>query len=233
MKSGSLCPPLEASVLMPPQGNSEGNKTHPRSLECNGRQIVQTQTSDPDRVVPSTARPFCNPVQPQISQVCVTSTGSDNLGSRHLEPPMGESGCLRVSTSLTSQQGSIQSDAPGLSQNGTDYTSVVQHALVLVPGHSVSADSVHAPTAAGSSDTALQRLLPRPQEPEPTCLAPRASVIQEQGFSDEVATRIEASQGLSTRAVYRSKCAIFVKWCKSNKVDFRSPSETQIAEFLL
>ena len=69
----------------------------------------------------------------------------------------------------------------------------------------------------------------RSQEPEP----PRASVIQKQGFSEEVAARIEAPQRLSTRAVYKSKWAIFVKWCESNEVDFRSPSVNQVAEFLL
>ena len=69
--------------------------------------------------------------------------------------------------------------------------------------------------------------------PESACLAPRASVIQEQGFSDEVAARIEAPQRHSTRAVYKSKWAIFVKWCESNEVDLRLPSVNQIAEFLL
>ena len=37
----------------------------------------------------------------------------------------------------------------------------------------------------------------------------------------------------STRAIYKSKWAIFVKWCDSNKVDFRLPSVNQIADFLL
>ena len=64
-------------------------------------------------------------------------------------------------------------------------------------------------------------------------MAPRASAIQEQGFADEVAARIEAPQRSSTRAVYKSKWAIFVKWCDSRKVDFRSPSVNQIADFLL
>ena len=45
--------------------------------------------------------------------------------------------------------------------------------------------------------------------------------------------RIEAPQRLSTRAVYKSKWAVYIKWCKSNKVDFRSPSLNQIADFLL
>ena len=74
------------------------------------------------------------------------------------------------------------------------------------------------------------------QEPlpsKPACVAPRAPSIQEQGFSDEVAALIEAPQRSSTRTVYKSKGAIFVKWCDSNEVDFRSPSLKHIADFLL
>ena len=48
-----------------------------------------------------------------------------------------------------------------------------------------------------------------------------------------MAARIEAPQRRSTRAVYKSKWAIFVKWCESNQVDFRSPSLKQVADFLL
>ena len=51
----SLCPPLEASVLVPHQGNSPEGKTNSRSLECNSRQILHTQTSDTDGVVPFSA----------------------------------------------------------------------------------------------------------------------------------------------------------------------------------
>ena len=96
-------------------------------------------------------------------------------------------------------------------------------------------DSIQATPSKGSGDSAFQRSCSQEsQQPEPTCLAPRASVIQEQGFSDEVAARIEAPQTHSTRAVYKSKWAIFVKRCDSNKVDFRSPSVNQIADdFLL
>ena len=48
-----------------------------------------------------------------------------------------------------------------------------------------------------------------------------------------MAARIEAPQRSSTRAVYKSKWAIFVRWCDSHQVDFRSPSVNQIADFLL
>ena len=64
-------------------------------------------------------------------------------------------------------------------------------------------------------------------------MAPRASAIKQAGFSVEVATRIEAPQRRSTRAIYESKWAVFVRWCEENKVDFRSPSIKEIMDFLL
>ena len=60
-----------------------------------------------------------------------------------------------------------------------------------------------------------------PVKSEPTCLAPRASAIKEQGFSEAVAAQIEAPQRGSTRSVYEAKWTIFTKWCLSNQVDFR------------
>ena len=131
---------------------------------------------------------------------------------------MGESGRLRFSSSLSTQSGDFKSDGSGLSQNDPDSTRVAQHALVLGPGQSLSADSFSALTSKGSGKSAVAQ---EPQQSESACVAPRASAIQEQWFNDEVAARIEAPQRLSTRAVYKSKWAIFVKWCDSHKMDFR------------
>ena len=70
-------------------------------------------------------------------------------------------------------------------------------------------------------------------KPEPSCLALRVKNIWEQGFSDQVATRIEAPQRRSTRFVYEAKWAVFVRWCKAHQVDFHSPSVEHIADFLV
>ena len=113
--------------------------------------------------------------------------------------------------SLPAQPSNLQSDGSGLSQNDFDCSRVAQHALVLGPGQSIRSDSLQAPTAKGSGHTAFQQAPSQePQQSESACLAPRASAIQEQGFSDEVTERIEAPQRLSTRAVYKSKWAIFM-----------------------
>ena len=45
-------------------------------------------------------------------------------------------------------------------------------------------------------------------KPKSPCMAPRATAIKEQGFSEAVATRIEAPQRGSTRSVYEAKWAI-------------------------
>ena len=55
------------------------------------------------------------------------------------------------------------------------------------------------------------------------CMAPRATAIKEQGFSETVAARIEAPQRGSTRSVYEAKWTIFTKWCNTNQVDFKAP----------
>ena len=147
---------------------------------------------------------------------------------------MGKPGCLCFSSGLSAQPSGFKGDGSRLSQDDPNCPRVAQHALVLGSGQPFSSDPIQAPASKGSSDTALQRPCPpESQQSESTYLAPRASAIQEQGFSAEVTTRIEAPQRRSTRAVYKSKWAIFVKWCDSNKVDFRSPSVNQIADFLL
>ena len=89
-------------------------------------------------------------------------------------------------------------------------------------------------TAAQPVDTALQ---PDPSQEsdqsKSTRLAPRATAIKEQGFSEAVAARIEAPQRRSTRSVYEAKWTIFTKWCITNQVDFRSPPVNSVADFLL
>ena len=174
-KGGQPSHPLGHALQMFTDTSNEEQDKGPRSLECDSGQIVQTQTSNSNRVVPisagvqslvlqmgpATNRPFCNPVQSQTLQFCVTSTGSNSLGSRRSEPPMGKPGCLCLSTSLSIQPGSFQGDGPRPSENDTDCTGVGQHALVLGSGQSIGSDSIHAPTTKGSRDTALNGLLHR------------------------------------------------------------------------
>ena len=116
----------------------------------------------------------------------------------------------------------------------SDCPRLAEHALVLGSGGDVGPNSLVPSQPSRSPDSAVQW---QPSQgsvkPEPPCLAPRAEAILEQGFSDQVATRIEAPQRQSTRSVYEAKWSVFVRWCKENQVDFHSPSVEQIADFLL
>ena len=121
-----------------------------------------------------------------------------------------------------------------MQQNNSDCPRVAQHALVLGSSGNVQSNPTVPAQHTKPSFSAFQP--GRSQEPvesEPTCLAPRASAIKEQGFSEAVAARIETPQRGSTRSVYEAKWAIFTKWCLSNQVDFRAPPLKAIADFLL
>ena len=244
----SLCPTLEAPILVSSQEDNSAGQTHPGSLECHSGQAIPAQSGDPDRVVPVSTgiqslvfqlgptadRSVCNPIQSQASQVCLSGSGFNSLGSGCSQPIMEQPGRVCLSSSIPSQSGHIKTCGSGLSQDDINRSGLAQHALVLGSDQSVKSDSLQSSLGEEPVDPTVQR--PSPQEPESSksaCLAPRASSIRRQGFSEEVAARIEAPQRSSTRAVYKSKWAIFVKWCESNQVDFRSPSLKQVADFLL
>ena len=108
-----------------------------------------------------------------------------------------------------------------LQQDHSDCTRVAQHALVLGSSGNVQSDPFE--SAQPGISTIQPDSTQEPVKPKPTCLAPRATAIKEQGFSEAVAARIKAPQRGSTRSVYEAKWTIFIKWCLSNQVDFRAP----------
>ena len=111
---------------------------------------------------------------------------------------------------------------------------MTQHALVLGPSGNVQSDpTVSAQPAQSGISTIQPDPAQEPVKPEPSCLAPRATAIKEQGFSEAVAARIEAPQRGSTRYGYEAKWTSCTKWCLSNQVDFRAPPLKAIADFLL
>ena len=166
---------------------------------------------------------FCHQIQQQTTTVCVTGFGPPGMGSRCTQPVMGKSGpiCLPTSSHL-GQSGGEVAGLP-MQQDHSDCPRVAQHTLVLGPSGNVQSDpSVSAQPAQSGISTIQPDLAQELVKPEPTCLAPRATAIKEQGFSSEAVTaRIEAPQRGSTRSIYEAKWTIFTKWCLSNQVDFR------------
>ena len=102
---------------------------------------------------------------------------------------------------------------------------MAQHALVLGPGDNVKSNPTE---PAQPVNTTLQSdPSQKSDKSKSPRMAPRASAIKEQGFSEAVATRIEAPQRGSTRSVYEAK------WCVTNQVDFRAPPVKSVADFLM
>ena len=186
------------------------------------------------QVAPAKHRPICHEVQQQITSVCVTSTGPPGHCSRRPQSAMGGSGCLCLPTS--SHLGQSGGEVAGLpmQENHSDCSGVAQHALVLGSSGHVQPDPTEPAQSAQPVDTALQSDSPQKSDkPKSPCMAPRATVIKEQGFSKAVAARIEAPQRGSTRSVYEAKWTLFTKWCVTNQVDFRAPPLKSVADFLL
>ena len=198
----TVCPTVENPVLVyQTAGNPQGT-SHPRPAEHDSRQAIQIWPDHSNRVVtssssipscmrkvaPATSGPVCHQVQQQTTTVCVTGARPPGLGTGCTQSLLGGPGPIRLSTG--SHLGQSGGEAPGLplQQNNPDCPRVAQHALVLGPGSNVKPD----PTVpAQHTQPSVSAIQPGPsQEPvesEPTCLAPRASAIKEQGFSEAVA----------------------------------------------
>ena len=82
-----------------------------------------------------------------------------------------------------------------MQENHSDCSGVAQHALVMGSSGHVQPDPTESAQSAQPVDTALQSDSPQKSDkPKSPCMAPRASAIKEQGFSEAVAARIEAPQ---------------------------------------
>ena len=97
--------------------------------------------------------------------------------------------------------------------------------MVLGSNGHVQSDSTE---SAQPVNTALQSdPSQKSDKSESPYMAPRATAIIEQGFSEAVAARIEAPQRGSTRSVHEAK------WCITNQVDFRAPPVKSVVDFLM
>ena len=241
----TMCPTVENLDLVFPATSDPKSPTHPRPTKCDSRQAIQVGSDHPDRVVPPSGsfskvvqqmapasdRPICHKVQPQVTSVCVSSTGLPSCSSGCTHSAMGGSGCIRLPTDRQIGQSGGKIIGLPMQETHSDCPGVAQHALVLGLGDHVQSGPSQ---PAQSVDTALQSdSSQKSDKSKSPCMAPRATTIKEQGFSEAVAARIEAPQRRSTRSVYEAKWAIFTKWCITNHVDFRSPPVKSVPDFLL
>ena len=243
----TLCPTLENLDLVYRETSDSEGPTHSRPPKCGGRQTVQIGTDYSNRMVPP-SRGFSSPVQQvapasdrslcyeiqQGAPVRITSSGSHGHCSGCTQFVMGRSGCIRLPTD--SHIGQSGGEVAGLPIPESDHycPGVAQHDMVLGPSGNVQPDPIALASTTKPTDSTFQSdPSQKPDKLKSPCMAPRATAIKEQGFSEAVATRIEAPQRGSTRSVYEAKWAIFTKWCITNQVDFRAPPVKSVADFLM
>ena len=138
--------------------------------------------------------------------------------------------CLYLPSNGSPSQGDPKDEAVSL-PNHSNSPRLARDALVLGPSAALNRD----PTTTASVNNPTQTVPPScvPQQSttsQPPRLVSRSGQLQEQGFSVEVAERIAAPQRSSTRTIYKSKWALFEKWCRENSVDLCTPSVKQISD---
>ena len=244
----TLCPTLENLDLVLREASDSEGPTHSRPPKCSGRQTVQIGTDYSNRMVPpsrgfsslvqqvapASNRSLCYEIQQKGAPVRISSSGPHGHCSGCTQFVMGGSGRIRLPTDR--HIGQSGGKVAGLSIPEADHhcPGVAQHDMVLGPSGNVQPDSTALASITKPTDRTLQSDPSQESDKSKSpCMAPRATAIKEQGFSEAVATRIEAPQRGSTRSVYEAKWAVFTKWCITNQVNFRVPPVKSVADFLM
>ena len=239
--SRDVCSPVEDHDLVPSLPHNIESQAHPRVPECDGRPAVQVQPSAVNRMVSASAgvqtdlpevvhtscRLVCHSPEPQTTTVRISCPRPKGLGHRCSKHKLDEPHGLCLPSYGSPSQGDPKDQAMPLPDHRNS-PRLARDALVLEPSATLNRDPTTTPTVNDPTQTVPQVCVPQqPTTAEPPRLVSRSGHLQEQGFSVEVAERIAAPQRSSTRTIYKSKWALFEKWCRENLVEFSTPSVKQ------
>ena len=151
---------------------------------------IQAESDHPNRVVPPSGsfstnmqpmapasnRSICHEVQPQVTSVCLSSTGLPGCSSGRTYSAMGGSGCIHLPTDRHIGQSGGEATGLPVPKDHYDCPGVAQHALVLGLGDHVQSGPSQPAQPAQSADTALQSdPSQKSDKSKSPCLAPRAT----------------------------------------------------------
>ena len=245
--SSDVRSPVENHDLVPSLPYNIESQAHSRVSECDGRPPIQVQPSAVNRMVPAPSglqanlpkvvHPSCRHIryspESQTPSICVSYPRPKGLEHRCSEHKLDQPHGLRLPSYGSPSQGDPKDQAMLLPDH-RDSPRLARDALVLGPSAALNRDPTTTPSVNDPTQTVPQLCVPQQSATaEPPRLVSRSGQLQEQGFSVEVAERIAAPQRSSTRTIYRSKWALFEKWCRENSVDFSTPSVKQISDFFM
>ena len=218
-----------------------------RVPECDGRPSVQVKPSAVNRMVTASAgvqtdlpkvvhtscRLICHSSEPQTSTVRISCPRPKGLGHRCSKHKLDGSHCICLPSDGSPSQGDPKNQAMLLPDHRSS-PRLARDALVLGPSAALNRDPTVTSGVNDSSQIVPQSCVPQQSTAsQPPRLVTRSGQLQEQGFSVVVAERIAAPQRSSTRAIYKSKWALFEKWCRENSVDFSTPFVKQVSDFFM
>ena len=184
-------------------------------------------------MVHSSCRSICHLSAPQSATVRISSPRPKCLGQRCSEHKLVGSHCLCLPSHGSPSQGDPKYQAIQLPDH-CNSPRLARDALVLGPSAALNRDPTSTTSVKNSSQTVPQLCVSQQSTTsQPPCLVSRCGQLQDQGFSVEVAERIAAPQRSSTRTIYKSKWALFEKWCRENSVDLSTPSVKQVSDFFM
>ena len=235
-RGGDVRSPVEDHDLVPSLQDNIKSQTHSRVSECDGWPSVQVEPSSVNRMVTASAG-----VQTDLFQVVLFATRLNHkvplyvspvpecLGHRCSKHKLVGSHCLCLPSHGSPSHGeAIQLPDHRYSPR------LARDALVLGPSTALNRDPTSISSVKNSSLTVPQLCVPQQSTAsKPPCLVSRSGQLREQGFSVKVAERIATPQRSSTRTIYKSKWALFEKWCRENLVDFSTSSVKQVSDFFM
>ena len=226
---GDVRSPVEDYDLVPSLPDNIKSRHIPGCLNVMA-DLVQTDLS---KVVHSSCRSFCHSPEPQTSTIHGSSPRPKCLGHRCSEHKLVGSHCLCLPSDSSPSQGDPKNQAIQLPDHYNS-PNLARDALVLGPSAALNRYPTSTSSVNNSSQTLPQLCVPQQSTAsQPPRLVSRSGQLQEQGFSVEVAERIAAPQRSSTRTIYKSKWALFEKWCREKSVDFSTPSVKQVSDFFM
>ena len=215
--------------------------------ECDGRAFAQVKPSavnrmvngsagvqtDLSKVVHPSCRSICHSSEPQTFTVCVSSPRLICLEHRCSKHKLVGSHCLCLPSDSSTSQGDPKNQALQLPDH-CHSPRLARDAPVLGPSAALTRDPTSTSSVNNPSQTVRQLCVSQQSTTsQPPCLVSRSRQLQEQGFPVEVAERISVPQRSSRRTIYKSRWALFEKWCRENVVNFFTPSVKQVSDFLV
>ena len=179
-----------------------------------------------------TDRPVCHQAKHKTPNLRFSRPRPSSMGSGCTEHLLEEHSRVCLPSNSSATQGGPKITLPVMPTHSHS-PGLANKTVVLGPGGTVSRSPKTTPTNPITAQTTTEQPIPHsPGIPQPSRLVSRSTILQNQGFTAEVADRIAAPQRLSTRAIYASKWAVFQRWCAHEQVDFRAPSIKDICNFM-